>query len=118
RCRDDRGVGPRKRTSVDSRERHEARVKQVQRLDASVRLQLHDLALEDLYLEAVERKCARHRISEVPHIPALLEEVPERVIVDAKTGLGEETRIAALPRCLAIRWTGQPQAGQQHEGRG
>ena len=36
---------------------------------------------------------ARDRVAEGPHAAAVLEEVPERVVVDAEAGLREEARV-------------------------
>ena len=86
-------------------------IQQVQRLDAAVRLQLHDQALEDLDLEAVEHELARDRDSRRSDAAATLEEVPEGVVVDAVARLRKKARVRGLlGRCDAC-W--QARAGEQ-----
>jgi len=101
-CHRQAGVRCGNRAAVELRIGHQPRVEQVQRLDAPVRLELHDLAPEDLHLEAVEHESARDRVAEGPHVPALLKEAPETVVVDAIVRLGEESRIARLAGCLGL----------------
>jgi hypothetical protein len=42
-------------------------------LYATIRLELHDLALEDLHLKAVELEDARDRVAKRAHLAAMLE---------------------------------------------
>ena len=104
RC-DDRRIGGEKRAPINPCVGHQARVQQVQRLDSTVRLYLHDLALEDLYLKPVELECPRDGVTEGSNAAARLEEVPERISVDAVAGLRKKAGI----RCLAVNRVGSKQ---------
>jgi hypothetical protein len=96
RSTNDRGVRRWEHAAVDGDIGHQTGVEQVERLHPAVRLELHDVALEDLDLEAVQPELTRYRVAEGAHAAALLEEGPEGVIVDAKVRLRKEPRVSLL----------------------
>jgi len=65
-------------------------------MDAAVRPELHDLALKDLNGKSVQLELARNWITKCPNAAAMLEEIPERIIVDAEAGLGEKAGVGGL----------------------
>ena len=71
-------------------------VEQVQGVHATVRPELHHLPLKDLDRKSVKLELARNWITESPNGAAVLEEIPERIVVDAKAGLCEQAVVGGL----------------------
>ena len=68
-------------------------VQQIQRVDTSVGPELHHFALKDLDGKAIQPELVGDRIAERANAAAVLEEIPECIVVDAEIGLREKARI-------------------------
>ena len=95
-----------KRAPIHARVRQQALVQDVHRLDAAVRAQLQDLALEDLHLHPEDDKAVRYGIAEATHPTSDTEVVPERVFAYSITCLLEKA-------CVVGHWRWR---GNRHNG--
>ena len=82
------------RAAVEVVVREESVLQDVHGADSASATLLHGQALEQLRLAAEQHELATDRITETPDATALLEEVQERVALDAITGLVEEARVS------------------------
>src|SRR5581483_4879026 len=74
------------------------RIEQVQQPGVAVWPDLDDVALEELGGEPEEAEGARDRVAEGVHLAAVLEVVPDLVVVDAEAALREEALVALSRR--------------------